>query len=94
MKVVRVSGDGACLFRALAVSFMHVFFGIARLPAELETLAAAWLRYIAVHAVWGGAAAVRRAERRQRSSLPHALFNIARAARGVCASPAPASSPR
>ena len=88
-----MAGDGACLFRALAVSFMHAFFGISRLPAALETLAAAWLRYAAVHAVWGGAAAVRRAERRQRSSLPHALFNIARAARGMRAPPPPLRAP-
>jgi len=77
---VAVMGDGSCAFRALAVSFLHTFFGLCALPEPLETLAAAWLRCVAVQMIWGGARAVRETERKLRSSLPHALFDIARAA--------------
>lgn len=93
MKVHRVRGDGNCMFRALAVTFTHTFFGIDDLGDELETLAAAWLRYVAAHALWGGVRAVHAAERYQGSSLPHLLFNVARAAKCLRAPPPPLRDP-
>lgn len=81
-----IIGDGNCLFRSVATSFIHVFFGLhlgnggrgMRTRDRLSNAAATWLRYMVAHLLYGGEKAVREAERRQRRTLPHALFEIGR----------------
>lgn len=74
-----VAGDGNCLFRSVAISFAHVFFGARMGNGVASTLAVEWLRYMTAHLLFGGPDAVREAERKQRRTLPHALFEVVRA---------------